>query len=482
MNNKKKILLCGIILIIVDILIITVIGRTYTFKEDRTRYEIQENQTEFEVKFEKENIAKVIKKELTNNEVIVKIKGLKEGKTVIFINDTIDVIYVHPLGIITVNSYLGFFNGGKIIPISFLIFFSYTFYLLLKTYKKNKKENMYQYKNVAYLGILIFLSFAIITEFFNIFKKISLADLANDYLYSSGGFSILLLPISLITFILVTISNIKLIIKEGKTPRNLLGLFLGLFIIVMTLLPEFLYNTLLKLNFVNLYNLSSIWPYLMSFVESSITITVAYLECVLIATIIFGLKSAKRIPDYNKDYIIILGCKIGKNGSLPPLLKSRVDRAIEFAKMQKEATNKDIIFVPSGGKGSDEDMSEGDAMKKYLLEQGIKENKILVENKSKNTHQNIKYSLELIKKEKEDAKVAYSTTNYHVFRAGLLAHELGYNLEGIGSKTKSYYWINAFIREFAGTLYSEKKKHITVITILFLIGLIMALIMYFGRI
>ena len=104
MNNKKKILLCGIILIIVDILIITVIGRTYTFKEDRTRYEIQENQTEFEVKFEKENIAKVIKKELTNNEVIVKIKGLKEGKTVIFINDKIDVIYVHPLGIITVNS------------------------------------------------------------------------------------------------------------------------------------------------------------------------------------------------------------------------------------------------------------------------------------------------------------------------------------------------------------------------------------------
>ena len=42
------------------------------------------------------------------------------------------------------------------------------------------------------------------------------------------------------------------------------------------------------------------------------------------------------IPEFDIDYVIILGCKIGSDGSLTPLLKGRVDKAIEFSKMQKE--------------------------------------------------------------------------------------------------------------------------------------------------
>ena len=95
-------------------------------------------------------------------------------------------------------------------------------------------------------------------------------------------------------------------------------------------------------------------------------------------------------------------------------------------------------------------------MKNYLLEQGIEEKNILVENKSKNTYENIKLSYKLINNKK--ANIGFSTTNYHVLRAGLIATEQGLKLEGIGSKTKTYFWINAFIREFIGTLYSEKKE------------------------
>ena len=152
------------------------------------------------------------------------------------------------------------------------------------------------------------------------------------------------------------------------------------------------------------------------------------------------------------------GCMIKKDGSLTPLLKSRVDRAIEFSKMQKSATGKSIVFVPSGGKGSLEIISEAEAINKYLLDQGISKDSILIENKSKNTYENIKFSNELIKKTNKNANIAFSTTNFHVFRAGIIASNQNIKIEGIGSKTKAYFWINAFIREFISTLYSEKRK------------------------
>ena len=62
-----------------------------------------------------------------------------------------------------------------------------------------------------------------------------------------------------------------------------------------------------------------------------------------------------------------------------------------------------------------------------------------------------------------DAKVAFSTSGYHVFRSGYIASNLGLNSEGIGAKTKVYFWINAFIRELIETLYYEKKKHLLVV-------------------
>lgn len=92
--------------------------------------------------------------------------------------------------------------------------------------------------------------------------------------------------------------------------------------------------------------------------------------------------------------------------------------------------------------------------------------------KSKNTFENIKFSNQLIKEKMQNAKVAFSTTNYHVFRAGCIATSQKIYMEGIGAKTKSYFWLNAFIREFIATLVSEKKKHITVIC-----GIIVAVIL-----
>ena len=114
--------------------------------------------------------------------------------------------------------------------------------------------------------------------------------------------------------------------------------------------------------------------------------------------------------------------------------------------------------MPSGGQGTDERISESLCMHNYLREQGVPEEHILMEDRSRNTYENMKFSKELIDKRNAAARVAYSTTNYHVFRSGMMARRVKMRAQGMGSKTKWYFWPNAAVREFAGLLQNHRLK------------------------
>ena len=476
--KKDLVRLCEltIFLFLISVLVITLTGNTYTIKYDNKDIKIAEiEKTTGDIE--------ILEEKVVNDKYILKIKGTKKGKVYIYFNqgdfNQGEYIYIHNYNVITINNYFGKSTCSEIIPISLSIVLVYSLYILIKRYKNHKKENLYQYRNIAYLGIIIFLSLFTIYNILSIINYRGLFQTINVIIGSMSFVSFIMFPLALITFILVTLSNISLIRKEGLSLRNILGLLLGIFIIVATRLPDFVYGRLMLSQKINIYNLNGPGPYIYDFIESLVYLTITYLECILIATIIIATKAVKKKIAYNKDYIIILGCQIKKDGSLTPLLKGRVDKAIEFRNKQLEATGKDLIFIPSGGKGPDEVISEAEAIKNYLIEQGIDKKNILVDDKSTNTYENIKFSNNLVKK--KNANIAYSTTNYHVLRAGLIATEQGLLLEGIGSKTKAYFWINAFIREFIGTLYSERKKHITVFILLTIIILIMVIITFFAN-
>lgn len=100
--------------------------------------------------------------------------------------------------------------------------------------------------------------FFAISNFFSIFSYNGLFETINNIVRSMSLISFFLFPAALVTFILVTISNIKLIRKEGKSLKNLLGLFLGIFLCVSTLLPDYIYGILMKSQKINIYNLNSI--------------------------------------------------------------------------------------------------------------------------------------------------------------------------------------------------------------------------------
>ena len=476
-KNIIKLSFLTLILTLISYIVIVLFGDTYTLV-----FENMPKVKELTVENE-EGIVEILSKKEINNKYIVKFKAIRPGRACVYADYGVfkegKVLYIHKNMVITCDTFFGKSTGSEVIPISLSIILIYILYLLVKRYKHYIKENIYQYKNIAYIGIMVFLSIFIINNINTIFNYQGLYETINRTISSTSFVSFILLPIAFIMSILVTISNIQLIRKEGMSLKNLLGLFLGLFICILSLLPDYLYRLLMNIKIINIYNLNSPGPYIYNFIETVIYLTITYLECILVGTIIMAIKSIKTKVDYNKDYIIILGCKIKKDGTLTPLLKGRVDRALEFRNKQLESTGKDLIFIPSGGKGNDEVISEAEAIKNYLLEQGINKNNIIVEDKSKNTYENIKFSNKLI--DKKNANICFSTTNYHVLRAGLIATEQGLKIEGIGSKTKSYFWINAFIREFIGTMHKEKKKHVILFLSIILVIIIMIVITYFSN-
>ncbi len=476
-DNVRKILILSAVLVVAAFLVTLVMGKTQTVSflrgEGGNELTVENGTGEVEILSERE----------VGDRYLVTVRGKKPGKAYLSFGDedlhSIEAFYVYENMIVTRDNYFGYATGSESIVVAVIIILIYIIYLLIRRYQASEKENIYQYRNIALLGVIIFLVMFAMNNALSLVNYQGLFDTVERVIKSVAMTSIFLLPLSIVTFVLVTISNINLIRREGWTVKNMLGLLLGLLIIGLTLMPEWVYRMLMESQAVDIYNLNSAGPYIYSFLETVVYLTIAYLECILIATIIVAVRAVKKKVRHDKDYMIILGCKIRDDGALYPLIRGRVDRAIEFRNEQLKATGKDLVFVPSGGQGGDEVTSEAEAMKRYLVEQGISEKRILVENRSKNTEENMRFSYQLIKDKK--AKIGFATTNYHVLRAGLIATEQGLKLDGVGSKTRSYFWVNAFIREFIGTLFVEKKKHLAVFLMLVLFIALMVTVTYFGN-
>ena len=483
--NRWLFLAVAVCLLVISFLVIAISGSHYTggrrlseFGQDASSLKAED----FYIEAEDPDIIEVSNIRIERNSLKYDLKALHQGITYIHVGikqeehaTYMNRIYVHRFDIITVSTFLGDCSGGFMIPLSILILMILLLIDRFVILIRDIKENLYRYRNILNFGLIVFIS-TLILKLITVLLNFSGIDASIESVLSTAeGLAYILLPIAFIVFLLISLSNLNLMRKEGVNWRNMLGFFLGLGLCLMTYFPEILYGFLLRHQIVDIFNQKGIGSQLYALFENCVFFIVAYLESVLLGTVVLGIQAAKHVPAFNKDYILILGSQIMPDGSLTPLLKSRADRAIEFASMQKEVSEKEIIFVPSGGKGGDEVMAEAEAISNYLRSQGIPEERILVEDQSANTYENIQNSMKLIQEDfaaKEhgdrEPKVAFSTTNYHVFRAGLIASELGYPLDGIGSPTKRYFWVNAFIREFVATLVSERKRHLTVLLLLFL--------------
>ncbi|QOY61626.1 YdcF family protein [Thermophilibacter immobilis] len=172
------------------------------------------------------------------------------------------------------------------------------------------------------------------------------------------------------------------------------------------------------------------------------------------------------------DFIVIHGA--GLSGTeLTPLLAGRVDKALELWERQGRGG----LLVVSGGQGSDEEISEAEAMYRYLtLRKGIPAGSIVKEERSTTTMENLRFSKELMDARADGApyRCAVVTSDYHVFRCAEYAHELGISADGVGSHTRGWYWPAAFIREFAAITRAHFWPYV-VILVLWALGLVLSL-------
>ena len=157
-----------------------------------------------------------------------------------------------------------------------------------------------------------------------------------------------------------------------------------------------------------------------------------------------------------------------------PLLRGRIDKALELWSAQGCSA----ILVPSGGQGSDEVISEAEAMSRYMLRQGVPREAILTEDQSTTTMENLVFAKNLLDaRQATPYRCAFVTSDYHVFRTALYASHVGLKGDGVGSKTAAYYFPTAFIREFIAIT----KEHWMPYVILTIIWATSVLAPYFGR-
>lgn len=161
---------------------------------------------------------------------------------------------------------------------------------------------------------------------------------------------------------------------------------------------------------------------------------------VIIAIIVF-MKPAE--ADGTEDAVVVLGCAV--IGDRPSnTMRKRVNAAYEYSLKNPKA-----VFVLSGGKGPQEDVTEAYAMQKLMLELGVPEDRLILEEKATGTTENFVFSKELLDKHFNGKyKTAFVTNDFHCYRAGRLALLHGYDqITSIPAETPRTSLVLCYIRE-----------------------------------
>lgn len=148
----------------------------------------------------------------------------------------------------------------------------------------------------------------------------------------------------------------------------------------------------------------------------------------------------------NENVIIILGCRVKWDRPSLSLIK-RVDTAYDFL-----IKNPKAIAILSGGQGKDEALSEAECMKKLLLEKGIEKSRLILEDKSTTTDENIAFSLKIINELGFDKSAAIATSEYHQLRSAMICKRYGLKTNPQSSKTKLSILHVFLLREIFGII------------------------------
>ena len=468
----KQIALCALALIIFCVLCRLTVFRTYTVHiplYGALNNALDKGGTRLEM--ERPDVAHVGQAARHDDYLSIPVHPDKAGESDLRILDASGQesgVYVLRFGAMgtVYNSQTGGFTGDTGVLIAVTLFWLAVSAIMLWHYSQAKGPAYYAYSTIYFAGFSLF---SLVTGL--LMLRVTLSHVLHPADFSmfaaygaingaSKQFMMVTMPAMVIFAVAMAISNVVLLRHERSRMQNALGLAVSLLLLVGEAAGFFL--------FFRDFSGSEWEGRVQSTLENVYATVFVYFECMLVGSAVCGLKAARHQPPMDKDCIVILGCWFRRDGTLPPLLKGRVDRALDFWRQQRETNGKEAVLIPSGGQGTDEPMPEAEAMRRYLLTQGVPDTAIRPEPQSKNTYQNMAFSKRIAEKIAPQGKMLFATTNYHVFRSGLWANLAGFPAEGIGCKTKWWFWPNAFMRECLGLLCNRWKQEILLLFLLIL--------------
>ena len=277
-----------------------------------------------------------------------------------------------------------------------------------------------------------------------------------SHLFYKNGYENVQLAFYVVAFVLlpflIFLSGIFLIYngvillkREGRSKANYLSMLLGIVILVFFALISFRLGGQNELFYTN-YFLNILFVFIF---YSYFIFGFAFAGFMLYSILYLFIPKKKH---YN--FIIIHGAGLLDGERVTPLLKRRIDKAVEAYHKSK---NSNIKIIASGGQGGDEKISEAQAITNYLLEEtDVPQDAIILEDQSRTTYENLLFSKELGEKLVAKPQFLFVTNDYHVFRTSTYARKLKMKGDGLGCRTAGYYIPSAFIREYVALCVKMK--------------------------
>ncbi|MDO4679937.1 MAG: YdcF family protein [Aerococcus sp.] len=191
---------------------------------------------------------------------------------------------------------------------------------------------------------------------------------------------------------------------------------------------------------------------------------VVYYFLLLINFLINTVRLSLLEDESRQNYVIVLGGKIYPNGTPSDLVSNRLDTALSYLNRQRYLYQHTPTVIVSGAdtiKGVD--ITEAEVMAYYLMERGIPRDKLILEERAQNTHDNFIYTKEILKSRHvnlETVHAIYVTNAFHLYRSEIYSNMEGlYQFSGLGAPSTLRQWLENGFREFVALIFMHRKFH-----------------------
>ncbi|GAA2002520.1 YdcF family protein [Catenulispora subtropica] len=250
--------------------------------------------------------------------------------------------------------------------------------------------------------------------------------------------------LALIAFL--TLNGMTMLRKEGRTVANLLSLLCAIGIVGLLFLLALAVGTR---------------HHVLIALSAGAILVVGYVAFLFFCYLSYGFVYRRMPILRTADFVVVLGAGLLGGRRVSPLLASRLERGrAVFESLDPQASP---MLIVSGGKGSDERLSEAEAMADYLVERGFPAERLILEDRSRTTEENLVFSAELMRRERPSGYRSVVVTNdFHSYRAALIASDLGVPAQVVGSPTAAYFLPSATIREFIAVFVRYWKVNVPI--------------------